>query len=435
MALTGAQLLTGLSKFIDDYEAGTTTSAGASDGTTLVDTSLGDKGDGHYVGYYVRPTGATNQYAVRRVTAFEASTGTLTVAPAFSAQTATSQTYELHRFEPERKFEVLDEARFPVFPDLFKLVYDETVTTDGRNVEYAIPSSIRVGPAMVWVEEPIAAEPQWNFLTDPRMDATDNWTASAGTLSLVTRSDADLLIPKYDTNCIKWAVSGSTEATLSQAVSAMSDDITAAKAAGREMSLGFWVYCTLADKVTVVLEDDAGENASSVHQGLGWEFLTVTVDVSHTNSATLTAKIKADNDSNAVTLFVNRGWLMFGPRIPAWYNEDAPMSVRRDDTTQRIMLPYLPPRGRQLRLVGKDVLSALGTTVATQVTNTMEVDVASAGLLYAKAAELLFQGEGLNIEDVPRANANMASVMRKGDELRPSFKVEVEQRIRTPYSG
>ena len=69
MALTGSVLLAGFSRFIEDHWAGTTTSAGAADGTTLVDTSLRRYGEDAWRDFYVRPTGATNAYAIRRATA------------------------------------------------------------------------------------------------------------------------------------------------------------------------------------------------------------------------------------------------------------------------------------------------------------------------------------------------------------------------------
>ena len=436
MSLTGAQLLTGFSKFVDDHEAGTTTSAGASDGSTLIDSGLGKRGEGYFTGFWVRLTGSTNQYEVARVTKFESSTGTLTVSPEFTTQAATSETYELHRFEPERKFEVLDEARVAAFPDIFKLMYDETVTTDGQQDEYPIPASIRVGPAMVWVEAPIAADATWNFIQDPRNDSTANFTDSNVTATTVSKRDGDLLIPKYDDTCTKLVVSASTAATYSQVVGSMTNGITAALAAGREMTFGAWIYSTVASKVTLTLTDDTAASTSSEHQGLGWEFLAVTRDIVHTNATTLTVAIAVDNDTNAATIFVNRMWLMYGPLIPAQYHEDAPLTVRRDDATQRILLPIRIRGRRQLRMVGKALLSALGTSASTQVTNTMELDEANAGLLYSKAAELLYQGEGLNVEDVARVAGNMAEVASKGDELRSAFQIEVPQiKLQGPYDN
>ena len=54
----------------------------------------------------------------------------------------------------------------------------------------------------------------------------------------------------------------------------------------------------------------------------------------------------------------------------------------------------MPPRGYQIRLIGKTELSALGTS--TPQTNTMEVDINAAELLYARAARIMFGGDMLN---------------------------------------
>src|SRR3972149_8503429 len=120
MSLTGTQLLTGFSRFIgDEYDpAGLSTSAaGDSSGTTLIDDTLGEFDDDALVGRWVRITqsGGT-QYQVRRIVKNQSVSGLVEVRPAFSAQIATSTTYELHRHDPRLKFTALDEARFRVFP-------------------------------------------------------------------------------------------------------------------------------------------------------------------------------------------------------------------------------------------------------------------------------------------------------------------------------
>lgn len=93
------------------YLAGTTTSAGEVDGTTVVDTTnLQDSTlqDQHYwARSWVLITSGLNNGEVRRVTGFTAATGTLTVEPAFSNQVASGVTYEVYRsLPPERYREV-----------------------------------------------------------------------------------------------------------------------------------------------------------------------------------------------------------------------------------------------------------------------------------------------------------------------------------------
>lgn len=431
MSLTGAELLTGFSKFLNDHWSGTTTSAGLSDGTTLVDTALGRFGDGRLVGYYLRPEDATNQYDIRRVTDFTASSGTCEVRPAFDAQTASGEDYGLHKYDPEKKFEALDEATFDVADELYQLVYNDTITSDGISRVYTVPSAISVGPQWAMPEEPVTADSFWNFLSDPRGDSTDNWTTSSVTASTVSRDDNDLLVPKYDETCTKLVVAASTAATYTQTVANMTNSASASDAADREMTFGAWVYCTEGSKIRVRILDDNGTVATSgFHGGEGWELLTVSGTIAGDNSTTLSAQFVIDSTANASTTYWNRGWFYYGDaeRITNIYREDRALQLRRDDTTQTITLQSRVPRGYQIRLVGKDTLSLLGTTAATQVTNTMEVSAATAQLLYARAAEILFIKEGINTENVPQVIQRINIVRERFPRLRNSWAQEHEQK-------
>src|SRR5665213_1267740 len=99
MSLAGGSLLTGLSKFVDDYWSSTTTGTGLSTGSTLVDTGLEQFGDGRLSGWWIRFTDTgTNQYSVSRVTANTQSSGTVVLSPPMPAQVTSGKTYELHKY-------------------------------------------------------------------------------------------------------------------------------------------------------------------------------------------------------------------------------------------------------------------------------------------------------------------------------------------------
>ena len=262
MSLTGAQLLTGLSEFIGDYIAATTTSAGASDGTTIISTILRRYGDDYLRDFYARPTGATNQFEIRRVSSFASATGTCTVAPAYTAQAATSQAIEVHRYDPEEKFKALDAARPRVIDALFKIVHDDTITGDGHSRVFDIPSSVRFGPTWVYEEDPLGTDVDWNFLTSAEGDSLTGWTASSTTASLYTEDSSDLIVPKYGTTATKLVTAATTAATYTQVVADMTT-VTAALAADRKMTFGRWMYCTEASKVRVGVTDDASTTYSS----------------------------------------------------------------------------------------------------------------------------------------------------------------------------
>ena len=437
--LTGNQLLVGLSTFIDDDFSSTTTSAGNSAGTTIVDTQLEKFGDNKLVGQYIRITGATAQYQVCRVTSNAQATGTVTVAPPFSAQIGSGIAYELHKYEPKNKFQALDSARFTVAEWVFKLVYDETITTDGRTREYSIPTTLRRGPALVFVEKcPNSATSIWNFLPSPQCDDTmANWAFSSATASSYNLEQSDLLIPKYGSACTKVAVAGSTNGTATLVVGSMINGVTAALAAGREMTYGHWVYCKTASRLTLKMLDDTGVTATSTaHQGKGWELLTVTDTISPTNANTLSVRLDVSSDTAAVVYWANNAWFYFGESgvLTSDYYHDVPIKVRRDASNQKFWTPGVLDGRLQLRLVGKELLSALGTTISTQATATMEVDEASAEILYAEAAELLFQLERVSTQNLGQVTERIKMARDRAQQLRTLWEYELpEQRILSPF--
>jgi hypothetical protein len=65
-------------------------------------------------------------------------------------------------------------------------------------------------------------------------------------------------------------------------------------------------------------------------------------------------------------------------------------------------------------MVGRGILSALGDTASTQVTNKMEVDEESEQILFAEAAKVLFSREGLNVDDF----SEVATRIAIADDLR-----------------
>ncbi len=439
MSLTGQQLLTGLSTFINDYYASSTTSSGASDGSTLVDTALETFGDNRLVGWFVRITKAgSTQYQVSRVTSNLQATGSVTVSPPFTAQIASASTYELHQYEPYKKFAALDSSRYSVANDVFQLVVDETITTDGYSSEYTIPDSITRGPAVVYVENlPWSPLVIWNFLPAPQSDdGMLNWTASNVTTSVYTRVPQDSLVPKYGPACTKCVVAASTVGTLTLPVANMLNGVTAALAGGRQMTAGIWVYCRVANDITVSILDDSGTVATSnVHQGLGWELLHVEGTITAGNATTLSVRI-SETSTSGVTFFVNNQWFYYGyyTKINSQYYGEVPAAIRRDVTTRRFLIPEPVMERRQLRLIGKAELSALGTTVSTQVTNTMEVDVRTAEVVYAAAAMILFENERISTQNLPQVMQRIAFVKDRLPDIRMNWDLDLSpQRVTSPY--
>lgn len=439
MSLTGQQLLSGYSTFIDDNEGHTTTSAGASDGSTLVDTALEKYGDGRLVGRFIRITLAgSTQYAVSRVTNNIQATGTLTLAPAFIAQVASATTYEIHQYEPVLKYAALDSARISVSNDVFRLIVDETITTDGYSSEYAIPSTIHRGPALVYVETiPWSPVVTWNFCPAAQSDDTmSNWTASNCTLSSYSRVPQDFYVPKFGPACTEVKTAASVASTLTLPVSKMINGITATLAAGRQMTAAIWVYCRVASVVTLSVLDDSGTlGTSAAHQGKGWELLNVEVVITQNNITTLSLRL-SESTASAITYFVNNQWFYYGyyTQINSQFYSAVPARIRRDDTNKRFILAEPIEQRRQLRVVGKEILTSLGNDTVTQTTNTMEVDVTTAEILYATAAKIMFEQERISTNNLPQVMQRIQSVQDRLSDIRMNWDLDLSpQRLTSPY--
>ena len=437
MAITGQNLLTGLSQFMgDDYD--NVTSATSTDGTTVVKTHLSAFGEDYFRDYYVRITqSGTNQYHIRRVKSFASASGTLTVDPAFPAVPQDGDSFELHKYEPSRKFTALDEARLRAYPQIAQLVFDETLTGDGYNREFSIPSTIRKGPVFAFIEYPIGVHDQWNYLSDPNFDSTSNWAASSVTASVFNQDDSNVLVPKYDDVATKLVVAASTAGTYSQVVANMNNSVTAAKVAGQKMTFAVWIYSRVASKIRIQLIDDSGTTSSDYHGGAGWELLTLEKNIVGNNSSLLTARIEVANNSTTFTGYADRGWLYLGDsgRVTSIYPSEMNARVRRDDTTQKIMFDNVPQARRQIRLVGRGPLSALGTTAASQATNTMEVDEPAAMILYAHAAQILFEREGIYADIPQEVTARLGIIQERADdyEVKWPFRMLPGAKIQGPF--
>jgi hypothetical protein len=436
--LTGAQLLAGLSEFVNDYEASTTTSAGNSGGTTLVDTYASRYGDGYLSGMFIRITSGTCVNQIRRVTSNTQATGTITVAPAFSAQVATSVTYQIHKYDPQLKFRALDKARFDVIDNVYQLIYDDTVTSDGQSDVYDVPPTINIGPILAISEEPLGYDANWNFITNPQGNSTTGWTASSVTATTYDRNDNDRVVPKYDESCTKLVIATATAGTYSQTVANMNHNVTASMAAGRDLTFAAWVYSRVADKVRLSIADDNDTLFSNYHLGLGWQLLAVEKTIVQNNATTLTVAFNVANTTGQLTMYWNRAWCYFGAKervTDAIFNQEHAIDIRRDDATQHIILASIPPRGYQIRLVGKAPLSELGTTLSTQDSGYMEVGADNAELLYARAAELIFQWERINTDNQEEVTNRIRMVRERQPKLRQNWSQESpRKRIRSVYS-
>jgi hypothetical protein len=122
---------------------GTTNSSGASDGTTAVDTNL-QGGDDVHNGKWLIVTSGTNDGEIRRVTDYVQSSGTLTVATAFTAQVASSVTYQLwdEIYDPSALHDFENQAILETYGRAFDTVEDISLHGDGKSTRFDVPSGI-----------------------------------------------------------------------------------------------------------------------------------------------------------------------------------------------------------------------------------------------------------------------------------------------------
>ena len=437
---TGDQVLQALSEVLGDLFSSTTTSAGASDGTSLIDTKLRAYGDNRLAGRYIRL--ASTGRVVRRALRNTQSSGTLTLAEPFAAQVGASVVYQMHTYNPVDKFLAIEKARLDsdVMETVFVNVMDATITADGMSTIFDIPSTVTQGPHLVYIEEPMSSyAAQWNLLSNPMGDTLTKWTATSLTASVVTESALDMLVPKYDQSCMKFTVATATNGTHAQTVANMVSGMTAALAAGRKLTFAMWVFCLTASRVSLKLTDDSTTTTGTAHQGKGWELLFVEKDVSSTNATTLTATLDVSNAAGAVAGFWNRSWLYFGGKervVDSIYSETRSFKPRTDASERHIILPVTPRRGYQLLLQGKAPLTALGTDLDTQATLTMELDIQTQEVIAAKAAELMLEAGSLHSDDVGTIEKRIATIRAKQAGINKTWRSQAPRPyLRNPFDA
>lgn len=345
-----------------DYESLTTSSAGVAGGTTLIDTDLANlTEDNDGIQGWVFLTSGSASGEIRRIkitSGYTASTTTITVNQAFSAQVATSVTYELHRINPVDKHNALNRAIESVFPDLYLPIIDTSLVIDdllsNSDMETFASSNFT----------------NWTAVGSP--------TLSASTSRYIHGTQAASVISQ-----------GGTVGQLTQSLTVNTKEITS-----RTASLKFWVYATASDVARVRLDWDGGSTFtnSEYHDGSDeWQLLDAVGTVPD-DATQIKAILEVAAGTN--TVFFDRGYLSLTPvyrySLPSTFRL-GPYRVMEQYDIHRPEGPYLeippygvPTSGRVLRMEGADIL-----TRPTSDTATTEVDGSRVDLIVAAAAEYL----------------------------------------------
>jgi len=359
MAITTRAILRQkLSELIGDYQSLTTSGTGSS--TTIVDTDLaGLTGGGDtdaFLNFWAMMTSGAASGEWRRVSAYNSSTTTLTVASAFSATTGNLSTFELHRFEPADLHAALQRAAEELFPFLYLPIRSEVLVVDS-----------------------------WLLNSDFQTGTFTNWT-QVGAGAAFT---AETTIKIQGSQSAKIVAGGGAAGQLTQAPHIAVQEMT-----GKTATLKCWVYATAASTARIRLDWDGANFAnSSYHTGADqWELLSISAAI----PATAT-QVKAICEVAASgTGYFDAAYLTIdGAPINRYTLPTSilvgPHYVSEQYSENHLDGPYYPMRnrpitGRRIRLEGMGNLTIPATDTAT-----IEVGVPRTDLVVTVAAGKLMR--------------------------------------------
>ena len=233
---TRATLRQRLSEAIGDYQSLTTTSAGNSAGTSVVDTGLrnlpGGSDDDAFEGFYILVTSGANTGESRRIKNYIANTNTLVTQESFSGGAVdTTVTYELHQYDPSQKHQAINRAIEELYPFLYLPIRDETIVVDDRlsNSDFETFSSGFTG---------------WTEVGSP--------TVTADTTYVIHGSQSAKIVGDSG------AAGQLTQATT----------ININELSNKSVTFKCWVWCAAADTARIRLDWDGSDIENSVyHKG------------------------------------------------------------------------------------------------------------------------------------------------------------------------
>ena len=374
-----------LSKELGDFWSSTTTSAGAGDYTTLIDTALKAKANDWITDEcYDQITSGTYDGEERKVSSLTNSSGTLTML-AHGGQIASGVTYRVHRlFEASEKRRALVAAAKNVFPACFQEVWDETLVSGN------------------WLKD--GSFERWTTTTN----LTD-WTETTLTATQTSTS------PYYRHGTYSCKLS-TAAGTLSQAITNF-DDLKNLR--GRSVTFTVQAWCDTASALRISVNDGTTQTYSSYHAGdSAWTeddprndsfYVTqyiapnatqVTFTI-HLASATATAYV---DDARVISDYRGRlyishlGLAQNRPHQvliePTYYSQEEPWVKVHGYTVDKDGYLYIPTTyssDRRLRVRGIGYLDFLVSGVSsTAWTATIALDEPQIKILVAEAALYLY---------------------------------------------
>ena len=393
---TRAVLRQRLSEAIGDYLSLTTSSNGATDGSTLVDSGLrnlaGGREDDAFEGWYVLITSGDASGEIKRILLSRKATNTVTLQTAFSTQIVSSVTYELHRQDPTLKHNAINRGIEELSSQVPLPLRDETLVVDNLLTN-------------------------WDFETFAD-SAFTGWT-STGTPTLT--QNTSLVMHGDGSGSI--AATGATEG-LYQTVTVNANEVT-----NKQVTFECWVYATVADAVRIrILWGSGSYESHDYHSGTDqWELQSIQVTVP-TSATEITAILEVTTGNTGI---FDVAWMSLRPLYKYAITSSmvrGPHYVYQQLDRHNPTGTYVPvirgtgpETGRILRLEGKGVLTRPSSDTATVEIGEPHINVvvAYAAMFYNRIllAQASQQQRDRYSEDMQMWGQEASSLVQ---ELRPT---------------
>ena len=339
---TRAVLRQRLSEAIGDYLSLTATANGATDGSTVVDSGLrnlaGGRDDDAFEGWYVLITSGDASGEIKRVLQSRQANNTLTLQTAFSAQIASTATYELHRQDPTLKHNAINRGIEELSYQVPLPLRDETIVVDNTLTN-------------------------WDFETFVTATTTFTGWSSTGTPTLAQNTSLTM----HGVGAASVAATGATEG-LYQTLTINTNEVT-----NKQITFECWVYATVADAVRIrILWGSASYESHAYHSGSDqWELQSIQATVP-TTATEITAVLEVTSGNTGI---FDASWVS----VQHLYKYTIPTSMISGPNfvSQQLdrfdpsgtYVPVIrgtgPETGRILRLEGKGMLSRPSSDTAT----------------------------------------------------------------------
>ena len=345
--------------------------------------------DDDLTSWFVLIEAGTNAGAIRRVSSYTASSGTITIAGANLTADATARACSVYRFHPTRTQQFFNRASAVLFPQIAQIRDIATLVTGLRQFRYLLPSTVRDGPVQLYLDnrDPAVTMAQ-NVLTNAGFETwaagtPTGWTRVGNDDTLqeqVTTTPANYAVLQDASSC-RLLTAATTTQTLLQTVT------PAVATQGTEVNFSIWVYCRTATRIRARI---SGTNVvsspvrGSYHGGGGWELLIASADL---NSAATAFDVGVEVDSGgALSTYLDEALCLVG-QSEAADREWTPLVHWRwippiDGAANGGYIEFdsdLPAK-RRIRVLGRRPLSSV-----TADADTVEVDGEQLEIIYDQA--------------------------------------------------